>query len=191
MKTVEKELKGPIMCHKKSSIESIHTHCSFREEMYSEGVTGFCQCCTAWLKMKSSLTQQVGPFIHVPYEPSARRRQLFKQRVCIAVERHVLNAFGRRAGRERRAGEHEMLPAKPLFKTDSTADSLHYLQGLYPMRSMSSSGVDSMMSWTSELSSFSGKPVQHTAREFQGENNTEWVNLWAQDQISTIKQIKS
>lgn len=53
-----------------------------------------------------------------------------------------------------------MLPGETLFKTGLTADSLYYLQGLYPMRSMSSSGVDSMMSCTSELSSFSGKPAQ-------------------------------
>lgn len=40
-----------------------------------------------------------------------------------------------------------------------------YLQALYPMRSMSSSGVDSMMSCTSVLSSFSGKPAQVQAAQ--------------------------
>lgn len=43
--------------------------------------------------------------------------------------------------------------------------SLNYLQGLYPMRSISSSGVDSMMSCTSAFSSFSGNPERHTAQE--------------------------
>lgn len=53
-----------------------------------------------------------------------------------------------------------MLRAKAFLKPGQTACSLHYLPGLYPMRSMSSSGVDSMMSCISELSSFSGKPAR-------------------------------
>lgn len=43
------------------------------------------------------LTQQIGSFVHIPDEAGACRRQLFKQRVCIAVERHVLDAFSRGA----------------------------------------------------------------------------------------------
>lgn len=42
-------------------------------------------------------TQQVGALIHVPNEPRPRRRQLFKQGVRVAVERHVLNALSRSA----------------------------------------------------------------------------------------------
>lgn len=41
---------------------------------------------------------------------------------------------------------------------------LNDLQGLYPMSSISSSGVDSMMSCTSAFS-FSGNPGQHTAQK--------------------------
>lgn len=42
-------------------------------------------------------TQQIGALIHVPNEPSPRRRQLFKQGVRVAVKRHVLDALSRSA----------------------------------------------------------------------------------------------
>lgn len=45
-------------------------------------------------QIEIELTQQVGPFIHIPYKPRACRRQLFKQRFCVAVKRQVLDAFG-------------------------------------------------------------------------------------------------
>lgn len=186
--------KEPIM-HCKNSFtssvtESIHTHYSIA--MQKKGIPRIWQdccyispfqCCNALMKMKFLLTQQIGPFIHIPYEPGACRRQLFKQRVCIAVKCHVLNAFSRGARRVMRTGGDVMLPGEMLFKTGLTAGSLYYLQGLYPMRSMSSSGVDSMMSCTSELSSFSGKPAQHTAHEYQEEerilskSTSFWIRL--------------
>ena len=62
------------------------------------------------MKTEISLTQQICPFIHIPYYPSARRWQLLKQGVCIAVEGHVLNPFGRSTGTVIRTGV-DVLPS--------------------------------------------------------------------------------
>lgn len=116
--------------------------------------------CRLYTKVMYELTQQVGSFVHIADEPRARRRQLLKQGLCVAVERHVLNALGGSAEATTGGGDDDddsPSDDTQVMMTILTQCTL-YLQGLYPMRSMSSSGVDSMMFCTSELSSFSGKP---------------------------------
>lgn len=48
-------------------------------------------------RLHHSLTQQICALIYIPYEPSPRRRQLFKQGIRVAVKCHVLNALSRSA----------------------------------------------------------------------------------------------
>lgn len=55
------------------------------------------------------LTQQVGSFVHVSYHVISCRRQLLKQRLCVAIKCKILNAtFRRRAAwTEKIEGESE------------------------------------------------------------------------------------
>lgn len=110
----------------------------------------------------STHTQQIRSFIHVSDQTCACRRHLFKQRVCVPIKRHVLDASGRSA-----STHHKHLTSfKPVILSVSSRQHfghqtfkcvldtkkilckywlICYLEPLYPMRSMSSSGVDSMI----------------------------------------------
>lgn len=113
--------------------------------------------------MRGVFTQQVRSFVHVSDQVVACRRQLLEQRVGVPVEGHVLDAAFR--GRADRTETHLLISMRRRSHTAHHLCSALYLVPLQPPRSMSSSGVDSMMAWTSDFSRLSVSSGEQTDQD--------------------------